>query len=334
MNVYRLLRRLPPFVAVFAAVLSPCHAQNTALDFGFGLWWTDSLSSVYSISLLRSLVGPFDYGIGVTHLEGPEEAEDRRLTGGEISLGMFRDGSGPYLVAAAGLGMRHSSGNFDAQWSAGAGYELRALNALSLGLEGRYRVEDRASRGFWRLNPSDARGVVVQARLTFRLGGSRTASTAARPGREPTAEPTRVPIPTPEADTPREIAALRSAVVETAMEAMGAPYRWGGTAESGFDCSGLIQYAYGEHGLILPRTSRDQARMGQQVPVAVSSLQPGDILGFAEGGSGVTHVGLYVGDGMFIHSSSSGVKLSSLIDPEGDGRWWQERWVTARRLIN
>jgi cell wall-associated NlpC family hydrolase len=118
------------------------------------------------------------------------------------------------------------------------------------------------------------------------------------------------------------------------MDVMGTPYRWGGDGESGFDCSGLIQYAYGEHGLILPRTSRDQARLGQQVERSVGSLRPGDILGFADGGAGVTHVGLYVGDGMFIHSSSSGVKLSSLTAPEGDGRWWQQRWVQARRLIN
>jgi cell wall-associated NlpC family hydrolase len=70
------------------------------------------------------------------------------------------------------------------------------------------------------------------------------------------------------------------------------------------------------------------------VEPSVEYLQPGDILGFSDGGGGVTHVGLYAGEGMFIHSSSSGVKLSSLIDPDGDGRWWQQRWVTARRLIN
>ncbi len=123
-------------------------------------------------------------------------------------------------------------------------------------------------------------------------------------------------------------------MVETAMDVMGTPYRWGGEGEGGFDCSGLIQYAYGEHGLILPRTSRDQARMGSQVERSVGSLQPGDILGFSDGGGGVTHVGLYVGDGMFIHSSSMGVKLSNLATGEGDGRWWQQRWVVARRLFN
>ena len=123
-------------------------------------------------------------------------------------------------------------------------------------------------------------------------------------------------------------------MVETAMDVMGTPYLWGGEGEGGFDCSGLIQYAYGEHGLILPRTSCDQARMGSQVDRSVGSLQPGDILGFSDGGGGITHVGLYAGDGMFIHSSSSGVKLSNLESGEGDGRWWRQRWVLARRLIN
>jgi cell wall-associated NlpC family hydrolase len=80
--------------------------------------------------------------------------------------------------------------------------------------------------------------------------------------------------------------------------------------------------------------SRDQARMGQQVDRSIGSLLPGDILGFSDAGGGITHVGLYVGDGMFIHSSSSGVKLSSLTASEGDGRWWQQRWVLVRRLIN
>ena len=305
------------------------------LEFGVGIWFSDSASTIYSFSLQRPLLGPFDYGLGVTHLQVHGGTEDQRLTGGEVSLGLFRNGVGPYLAAAGGLGMRHSSGNFDAQWSAGAGYEVRAFSVLSLGLEGRYRVEDSASRGFWHLHPDDARGVVVRATATVRLGGPRSISPPrnaqnANPEREPL--PDRVPV-SPEA-APREVVELRTGVVATALEVMGTPYRWGGEGAGGFDCSGLIQYSYGEHGLILPRTSRDQVRLGQRVEPSVEYLQPGDILGFSDGGGGVTHVGLYAGDGMFIHSSSSGVTLSSLIDPDGDGRWWQQRWVAARRLIN
>ena len=308
--VTRFLRLSPTLAALSAAVISHAQAQNTGLDLGFGMWWTDSVSNIYSVTLQRPLLGPFDYGLGLTHLHVPSDTNDHRITGGEISVGLFRNGAGPYFVAAGGMGMRHSDGNFDAQWSVGAGYEISVLNSMSLGLEGRYRVEDHASRGFWRPDSNDARGAFVQARVTFRFGAPSRASPPSPPQEtypERVAEP--VTLPAPEVEAPREVAELRNAIVSTAMEVMGTPYRWGGEDENGFDCSGLIQYAYREHGLILPRTSRDQARMGRQVDRSAGSLQPGDILGFSDGGGGVTHVGLYVGDGMFIHSSSSGVKL-------------------------
>lgn len=339
MKAKSLLRIVPVAATLTAVGLSPARPQGTRLDVGYGMWWaSDSISVVYSASILRPLLGPFDYGIGATHLRGPSGTDPVRLTGGELSVGMFRDGSGLYAVAAAGLGMEHSRGDFDAQWSAGVGYELRLFGGLSAGLDARYRVEDRASRGFWRLNPADARGLIVQARLTFGLGGGSGTRRARRP--DPPVRGTPETVAGPTVRPPRvaegagDAALLRNAVVATAMEVMGSPYRWGGEGEGGFDCSGLIQFAYGEHGLILPRTSRDQARMGSRVNLTIADLRPGDILGFSESGGGVTHVGLYVGDGMFIHSSSSGVTLSSLTSPEGDGRWWQQRWVQARRLIN
>jgi len=335
------LSKLPRFLPIAAlyslAVMSPAHAQKNAFDVGYGVWLHDSVSVVYTVSIHRSLLGPIDYGIGATHLRGPAGADRKQVSGGEVSLGLWRDGAGPYLVGAAGLGMVHSSGDFDAQWSAGGGYGVRLLNFLSVALEARYRVEDRASRGFWRLQPDDARGFFVQARLRIGSGGQRAVRRVSEP-QPPTNRPGRPPwpsnVPGPVVESSGEAAALRSAVVETAMDVMGTPYRWGGEGDGGFDCSGLIQYAYREHGLILPRTSRDQARMGSQVDRSVGSLQPGDILGFSDGGGGITHVGLYAGDGMFIHSSSSGVKLSNLESGDGDGRWWRQRWVLARRLIN
>lgn len=131
-----------------------------------------------------------------------------------------------------------------------------------------------------------------------------------------------------------EVAWVAAGVVQTALDAMGAPYRWGGTGENGYDCSGLIQYAYGQHGIVLPRVSRDQARMGTLIDRNVDALMPADILGFGEGGSGVTHVGLYVGDGLFIHTSSTGVKLSSLRGTDPESRHWRTRWTVARRILN
>jgi cell wall-associated NlpC family hydrolase len=71
-----------------------------------------------------------------------------------------------------------------------------------------------------------------------------------------------------------------------------------------------------------------------QVERRVGALVPGDILGFAVSGGGISHVGLYVGGGEFIHSSSAGVRLSSLTATDPDSRWWQQRWVAARRILN
>jgi len=129
------------------------------------------------------------------------------------------------------------------------------------------------------------------------------------------------------------IAGNAADVVHTALDALGTPYKWGGTAANGFDCSGLIQYAYAQHGIRLPRMSRDQATSGSEIPPVVEALKPGDILLFsARPGGGVTHVGMYVGEQKFIHSSNSGVKLSRLEIHDPEGTWWLSRWVGARRI--
>jgi hypothetical protein len=99
---------------------------------------------------------------------------------------------------------------------------------------------------------------------------------------------------------------LRSELVKTAKRFIGIPYRWGGTtAKNGFDCSGLTMVSYRLNGLNLPRVSRNQFKAGKWVSKA--NLRQGDLVFFAtKGGTRVTHVGMYVGDGNFIHAPRTG----------------------------
>lgn len=106
---------------------------------------------------------------------------------------------------------------------------------------------------------------------------------------------------------------------------LGVPYRYGGDSpRSGFDCSGLVRYVFGQFGVDLPHSSYADYGLGRQVPR--SSLRPGDLVFF----DGVGHVGLYVGAGRFIHAPHSGttVTVASLSDP-----WYSARYDGARRVV-
>jgi len=106
---------------------------------------------------------------------------------------------------------------------------------------------------------------------------------------------------------------IREELVRTTRSFLGVPYRWGGTNDNGFDCSGLTMVSYRLNGLNLPRVSRNQFKKGRYVPK--SKLQKGDLVFFATaGGKRVTHVGMYIGDGNFIHAPRTGktVRVASL----------------------
>ncbi|HEU4360189.1 MAG TPA: peptidoglycan hydrolase RipC [Mycobacterium sp.] len=92
-----------------------------------------------------------------------------------------------------------------------------------------------------------------------------------------------------------------AAAVQAALTQVGTPYAWGGAGPGGFDCSGLVMWAFQQAGIALPHSSQAQANGGQ--PVSLSELQPGDVLTFY---SDASHSGIYVGDGMMIHSSTFG----------------------------
>ena len=114
-----------------------------------------------------------------------------------------------------------------------------------------------------------------------------------------------------------------------AMGLLGVAYRYGGTsANTGFDCSGFMQHIFRRSMQInLPRTSAEQARMGE--PVSRSDLQPGDMVFFNTAGRRISHVGLYIGNNRFIHAPRTGknIEITSL-----SNKYWNSKYVTARRV--
>jgi cell wall-associated NlpC family hydrolase len=132
-----------------------------------------------------------------------------------------------------------------------------------------------------------------------------------------------VPVATPSASPSIAPPPARyGGVVGIAMQYLGRPYVWGGASPSGFDCSGLVMYVYGQIGVSLPHSS--YAQYGYGSPVSRGDLQPGDLVFF----DGLGHVGIYVGNGSFIHAPHTGdvVKISSL------SGWYAATYVGARRL--
>lgn len=123
---------------------------------------------------------------------------------------------------------------------------------------------------------------------------------------------------------------LRSELVKTAKRFIGIPYRWGGTtAENGFDCSGLTMVSYRLNGLNLPRVSRNQFKAGKWISKA--KLRQGDLVFFAtKGGTRVTHVGMYVGNGNFIHAPRTGkdVRIEKL-----SNRFFAKTYVGGRTYL-
>ena len=119
-----------------------------------------------------------------------------------------------------------------------------------------------------------------------------------------------------------------SQILAKAQQYLGAPYVYGGASPSGFDCSGFVYYVLKELGYSPYRTPADQYKMG--TAVSKSNLQPGDIVFFANTyASGISHVGIYAGDGQFIHApnSRSVVSYSSLTSG-----YWSDHYYGARRM--
>jgi len=137
-----------------------------------------------------------------------------------------------------------------------------------------------------------------------------------------------------ENQTGAQVAGVSSSLLDKAKAFLGTPYRYGGRSPKGFDCSGFVSFVFDSFGVALPRSSVHQAKQGESIDL--DEIQPGDLLFFKTRGkqNRISHVGIYMGDGQFIHAGSWGsrkgrcVKISEL-----DGDYYVKRLVSARRIL-
>lgn len=116
---------------------------------------------------------------------------------------------------------------------------------------------------------------------------------------------------------------------ETSSKYLGTKYAYGGTTTAGFDCSGFVWKVYNDFGIELPRTARDMYALGE--PVKAGEIRPGDLLFYNTSGSGISHVAIYYGNGLIIHSQTGkGVSFSNFFDQY----YWYDRFVGAKRIAD
>ena len=277
--------------------------------------------------------------------QGPSQvvwATDADLLLGPMNAGLG-EGFMPYTFGGIGMQSAAEPLSFtDAirTWSYGGGLQLALGRLVSVSGEARFRhlaqVATSADSQF-------VRGPEFRIGLGFHFGGRHSNSRVYNPGRRsdsrrsdsrpPTARGQRRASTT---NWPVSTSSARGAarrVVPAAERYIGVPYRYGGTSPvTGFDCSGFVQYVYGQQGVDLPRTSRQMAGVGAAVSTSARSLEVGDLMLFAEHGE-ISHVAIYAGNHRFIHSSSSGhgVRYDDLDTRRG--QWFANHMVAARRVV-
>ncbi|MDP9198991.1 MAG: C40 family peptidase [Pseudomonadota bacterium] len=135
-------------------------------------------------------------------------------------------------------------------------------------------------------------------------------------------------VPAPGETQPSQSGITRGPVAALALSLVGTPYRYGGSDPStGFDCSGLVHYAFTSNGYDVPRTSQAQFEAARKITLAEAA--EGDLLFFRDQEK-LSHVGIYLGDGEFVHAPSSGdtVRVASIESP-----WYQRHLVAVGRLL-
>jgi cell wall-associated NlpC family hydrolase len=118
---------------------------------------------------------------------------------------------------------------------------------------------------------------------------------------------------------------IAAQLTKSALKFLGVPYVFGGTSTTGFDCSGYVQHVFAMLGISLPRTADAQYDAGHRV---IGGMKPGDLVFFQTYEPGPSHVGIYLGNGKFVHASSHGVMVSKLSES-----YWASRFIGAKRFL-
>jgi hypothetical protein len=309
------------------------------------------------------LVGPVGLrASGFTALDQPTYATSGLPRwGGDADLMFIFDissrgstgiGLAPYVFAGAGMSVHNDTSAFynpdtynSANVAGGWSYGVGLLVPIGSTLEAMGEVRQRPA-GFFNVSPNSRTSrnefrVGLSLRLGTALGGrsQRSAKDPPAPPRpkrrdDMRGDPVRIILGgVSDAGGEGTPPASASRVVPTAERYLGTHYRYGGTSPTaGFDCSGFVQYVFARNSVKLPRTSRQQAKVGTPLRKEWRSLAPGDLVMFAERGASISHVAIYAGKNRIIHSTSSGggVRYDDLATRRG--QWFADRLVAARRV--
>ena len=179
------------------------------------------------------------------------------------------------------------------------------------------------------MTPHHPGRLTVTAALLMTVSVAGCASRGAAPRPFPGAPTPPTTRSQPEPVLPAEPASIASDVVATALALKGTQYRNGGSEPSGgFDCSGLVQWVFAQHGTALPRETREQYEIGRKIDQ--DEVRPGDLVFFKTTTKGPSHVGIALGGGEFVHAPSSRgvVRVESYTKTE----YWADRWLGAKRI--
>ena len=320
-----------PAAALMAVIAAAPALSAQTISVSASRWLTDPPIYDFTASIQEGRWGPVRWKPGARYTSvGGSQRAGFLGAGADLRVPLGARAR-PFLTGGASAGFLNLDSSLGVEpwfaWTLGIGAELLRASGFGIQAEAAYR----------RLSSTHLSRPLDGLALGLRIGNpfGRPAR-GSKPASAPAAATRRSPQAGSSGLVPLSTVGAPSAirVVDAALDAMGTPYQWGGTSANGFDCSGLIVYAYRAIGIDVPRRSGDQARAGADVPREIAALLPGDILTFsADAGGPVTHVGLYAGDGQFIHSSAAGVRLSRLGPDDLEGTWWWPRWVGARRVV-